>query len=142
VDQNSMEEHPRTKWLDRDEDHSHDVMNTAKLVTTFAAGIAAAFVGAGLQQGTPTNWDKAATALLCVTLLATICVLLARKETLDIDDTQTTPTTDLHQRYLAATKTNRRRAEVVYYLMLVQVGLATLASGIAIYPFLAGFGLK
>src|SRR5215210_4287499 len=82
VDQNSMEEHPRTKWLDRDEDHSHDVMNTAKLVTTFAAGIAAAFVGAGLQQGTPTNWDKAATALLCVTLLATICVLLTRKETL------------------------------------------------------------
>ena len=142
MDQDSMEEHPRTKWLDRDEDHSHDVMNTAKLVTTFAAGIAAAFVGAGLQQGTATNWDKAATALLCVTLLTTICVLLTRKETLDIDDTQTTPTADLHQQYLAATKMNRRRAEVVYYLMLAQVGLATLASGIAIYPFLAGFGLK
>jgi hypothetical protein len=137
-----MEEHPRTRWLDRDEDHSHDVLNTAKLVTTFAAGIAAAFVGAGLQQGSPTAWDKAATALLCITLLFTVCVLLTRKKTLDIDATQTTPTVDLHQQYLTATKINRRRAETVYYLMLAQVGLATLASGIAIYPFLAGFGLK
>jgi hypothetical protein len=141
VDQNSMEEHPRTKWLDRDEDHSHDVLNTAKLVTTFAAGIAAAFVGAGLQQGDPTNWDKAATALLGLTLLLTMCVLVTRKASLDIDDTQTTPTADLHEQYLTATKINRRRAEIVYYLMLAQVGLAALASGVAIYPFLAGIGM-
>jgi hypothetical protein len=67
---------------------------------------------------------------------------VTHKKNLDIDDTQSTPTAELHQQYLAATKTNRHRAQIVYYLMLAQVGLATLASGVAIYPFLAGFGFK
>lgn len=82
----------------------------------------------------------AATALLGLTLLLTMCVLVTRKASLDIDDTQTTPTADLHEQYLRATKINRRRAEIVYYLMLAQGVLPRSPAGSPSIPSSRGSG--
>ena len=141
MDQNSMEDHKRL-WLWHDEDHSHDVLSTAKMVTTFASGIAAAFVAAGLQEGPPTNWDKVAAILLGLTFALTLFVLVVRKKSIPIDDTQNKSFADLHAQHLETAKAKRRRAEIVHRVMLVQVGVAALTCLVAMYPLLDNIGLE
>ncbi len=141
MDQNSMEDHKRL-WLWHDEDHSHHVLSTAKMVTTFASGIAAAFVAAGLQEGPPTGWDTAAAILLGLTFALTFFVLVLRKKGIPIDDTQNKSFADLHAQHLETAKAKRRRAEIVHSVMLMQVGLAALTCLVAMYPLLASIGLE
>ena len=141
MDQNSMDDHKRW-WLWHDENHSHHVLSTAKLVTTFAAGIAAAFVAAGLQEGPPTCWDKVAAILLGLTFVLTFFVLVVRKKGIPIDDTQNKSFADLHAQHLEIAKAKRRKAEIVHIAMLIQVGLAALTCVVAIYPLLASIGLE
>jgi hypothetical protein len=112
------------------------------MVTTFASGIAAAFVAAGLQEGPPTNWDKVAAILLGLTFALTLFVLVVRKKSIPIDDTQDKSFADLHAQHLETAKAKRRRAEIVHRVMLVQVGVAALTCLVAMYPLLANIGLE
>ena len=105
MDQDSMEDHNRL-WLWHDEDHSHHVLSTAKMVTTFASGIAAAFVAAGLQEGPPNGWDTAAAILLGLTFALTFFVLVVRKKGIPIDDAQNKSFADLHAQHLETAKAN------------------------------------
>jgi hypothetical protein len=142
MDQQSLEDHRRL-WLWHDENHSDHVMSTAKMVTTFASGIAAAFVAAGLQEGPPTCWDRAAVALLGLTFALTFFVLVVReKKSIPVGDTQTKSFADLHPQHLAVAKEKRRKAGIVHIVMLIQVGLAAVTSIVAIYPLLAGIAQK
>ncbi len=140
MDQDSMEDHNRL-WLWHDEDHSHHVLSTAKMDTTFASGIAAAFVAAGLQEGPPTGWDTAAAILLGLTFVLTFFVLVVRKKGIPIDDAQ-----NLVRRPSCSASRDRqgerRGAEIVHSVMLMQVGLAALTCLVAMYPLLANIGLE
>lgn len=51
-------------------------VDTAKLVSTFIAAIAATLVATALQVGEPTALDAASAVLLALTTVATICVIL------------------------------------------------------------------
>jgi hypothetical protein len=67
-------------WLqaqaDRSLDRQRAQADTAKLVSTFVAAIAASLVATALQVGPPGGLDIAATCLLALAVLSTICVVL------------------------------------------------------------------
>jgi hypothetical protein len=96
--------------------HARHVLNTAKLVVTFAAGIAATFVATSLQGRDENCWDEGAAVLMFVALGITIGVVVLRspghKRTYDA----------------VAAREATNRAELAHWLMVAQIGLAALAS--------------
>jgi hypothetical protein len=134
----------RIKALEWEDDHSRRVLHGAKLVTTFSAGIAAAFVVAGLQEGKPTPWDGVSVGLMAVTIgLAIWVVAFKRKARVEIDEIGSSGSPgDLYGKHSEATEKNAGRADFVHNLMLVQLGFALLTCGAATIPFLASIGLE
>ncbi len=67
------------EWLERQADRTlirqRSQVDTAKLVATFAAGVAATLVATALQVGSPSAWDIAAVSLLGATVAATVIVI-------------------------------------------------------------------
>lgn len=67
------------QWVERHADiifqRQRAQIDTAKLLVTFSTAVAATLVAATLQIGKPTNWDKAAAAMLGVSALLALAVL-------------------------------------------------------------------
>lgn len=72
-------------WFDehigREDAHAHQVLSTAKLVTTFSAAIAATFVVTALQLGRASNWDTAAVVAMALSMIGVLYVVFCVRET-------------------------------------------------------------
>jgi hypothetical protein len=77
-------------WLEnharREDVHSHQGLQTAKLVTTFAAAIAATFVATSLAEGpAPSCWDKGAVGAMALSVLGVLAVVFRTQKAPDIN---------------------------------------------------------
>jgi hypothetical protein len=73
-------------WLEkhagREDARAHQVLETAKLVTTFSAAIAATFVATALAEGpAPSCWDWGAVAAMGLALLGVLAVIFRARRT-------------------------------------------------------------
>jgi hypothetical protein len=138
MDANSTVHHERMNRLDQEEHRSRHVVGTAKLVTPFSAGIAAAFVTAGGLQGEPEWWHYLALGLMLATICLTIWVVSTkRKAKLQLADVEL-PQENLYARYRQVIAENRDHADTVHKVMVAQIVLSTATVLVAIGPFLAG----
>jgi hypothetical protein len=69
----------------REDVHAHQVLRTAKVVTTFSAAIAATLVATSLAEGpAPSGWDKGAVAAMGLALLGVLAVVFRTRKTPDV----------------------------------------------------------
>lgn len=125
-------------------------VDTAKLLTTFAAAVAATIVGTALQVGDlPTVLDYTATfALGAAFLLAVSVILLDRLTDVDYehvitlaavsDSTLHDVIMDLRRAGLAAERFNRSVVSLVWITSGVQVACAAISGAFAAASLLAG----
>jgi len=74
---NESSEQDTQKWAEREVTHSRQVIANAKVVVTFSAGIAAAFVTAVMENtDDPNAWDEWAMRLMGLALVITLVVVL------------------------------------------------------------------
>jgi len=107
MDEGSTVHRERMTRLDQEEHHSRHVVGTAKLVTPFSAGIAAAFVTAGGFEGEPQWWHYLALGLMLATIGLTVWVVSTkRKGKLEFDDIEL-PQDRLYPRYKRVAAANR-----------------------------------
>jgi hypothetical protein len=110
---NESSEQDTSKWREREVAHSRNVIANAKVVVTFSAGIAAAFVTQVMHMtDDPSGWDEWAMRLMGVALAITIVVVLLPP--------------GHHQGELTARSAccAKWRAWVAYVLMVAQVVLS------------------
>lgn len=136
------------EWLDRfvrEEDaHSHRVLSTAKLVTTFAAATAATFVATALQVGGKPQWsDWMAVAAMVVALALVVVIVFGRREAPRLvageaypDPDSVSPGDQKLKEFRktvreAATKT-KERADCVLVLTVWQLGFCIVAIAFAV----------
>jgi hypothetical protein len=120
------------KWVEREEAHSRHVLNTAKLVVTFSAAIAATFVAAAMQENDTAAWSEIAAGLMLVTLLVTLRVVrLKRASSLDPGELANQPTGEVQAALLAAAIKDKESAKSAHRLMVWQVRLSVLSSVVA-----------
>lgn len=136
MDESSTVHRERMNRLDQEEHHSRHVVGTAKLVTPFSAGIAAAFVTAGGFEGEPQWWHYLALGLMLTTIGLTILVVSTkRKDKLDLREIEL-PQDELYPRYQQVAVTNRNHADTVHTLMVAQIVLSTATVLVVVLPFL------
>jgi|SoiMethySBSTD1v2_1073268.scaffolds.fasta_scaffold147447_2 hypothetical protein len=138
MDEGSTVHRERMTRLDQEEHHSRHVVGTAKLVTPFSAGIAAAFVTAGGFEGEPQWWHYLALGLMLATIGLTVWVVSTkRKGKLEFDDIEL-PQDRLYPRYKRVAAANRDHADTVHTLMVAQIVLSTATVLVVVLPFLIG----
>jgi hypothetical protein len=68
------------EWLEGQSERSfarqRAQVDTAKIIATFTAGVAATLVATALQVGAPTTLDRVASYFLMTSVVATVCVVL------------------------------------------------------------------
>jgi hypothetical protein len=139
-----------SEWLERhaerEEAESRQVLSTAKLVTTFSAAMAAAFLAMALQLGRVglcwADW-LAVWGMLVLLVLTLWIITLGRKSSVAKNEllkarqsaTQVEPQMlhELRAKFLDAASDNSGRALLVHRMMIVQVLLAIAISVIAVY---------
>jgi hypothetical protein len=142
MDESSTVHRERMNRLDQEEHHSRHVVGTAKLVTPFSSGIAAAFVTAGGFDKEPKWWHYLALALMLATIGLTIWVVSTkRKGKLELDDIEL-PQERLYPRYKIVAGKNRDHADTVHKLMVAQIVLSTATVLVVVLPFLIRCGPK
>lgn len=133
VNQQSPQASATEKWADREEVHARHVIATAKVVVTFWAAIAAAFVATAIQDPGSKCMDEIAAACtgLALILTAVVVGLPSRPREAKVEINKIFDPADRVRAATAAV----RRAECLHKLTVIQVGLSILASA------LAGLGL-
>jgi hypothetical protein len=76
-------------WLEnharREDAHSHQGLQTAKLVTTFSAAIAATFVATYLAEGPePSGWDEGAVVAMALSVLGVLVIVFRARKAPDV----------------------------------------------------------
>ncbi|MDT5065998.1 MAG: hypothetical protein QOK02_2153 [Mycobacterium sp.] len=134
-------------WLEnhaRCEDvHSHQGLQTAKLVTTFAAAIAATFVATSLAEGPePSCWDEGAVAAMALSVLGVLAVVFRTRKAPDINTIRDHPSVDdgsdgptiaaMREKVKSAAAHNKAMVDEVRWIVFAQVFASTVASALAI----------
>jgi hypothetical protein len=129
----SPEDSATEKWADREEAHARHVIATAKVVVTFWAAIAAAFVATAIQDQGSKCMDGLAALCTALALILTAVVvgLPSRPQDAELEIEEISKPSDRITAASAAVK----RADLLHVLTVIQVGLSILAST------LAGLGL-
>jgi hypothetical protein len=128
MSEQSLEDHGTAKWIDREDTHSRQVLSTAKLVVTFSAGIAAAFVSAAMQKNDKGAWSVIAAALMAATLIVTILVLLKRKSELNLDNVAGKPPGEVQATLKVTALADKAVADCAHTLMVWQVFFSLFSS--------------
>ena len=138
-------------WLDnhrgREETHSHLGLQTAKLVTTFAAAIAATFVATALAEGpAPSCWDEAAVVAMGLSVLGVLVIVFHVRKAPDVatilldaspDDDRTIAL--LREAVNSAARHNKIQADRVHCIAVVQVFASIVACGLAVVSVHSSF---
>jgi hypothetical protein len=124
------EDYGTAKWVEREDAHARHVLSTAKLVVTFASGIAAGFVAAALQENDKGAWSIVAAVLMLFALIWTLRVLLKRKFEVSSDDVEGKSPGEVQAALKAAALADKAVADSAHGLMVRQV-LLSLASSVA-----------
>jgi hypothetical protein len=135
-------------WLDRhvrDEDaHAHQMLSTAKLVTTFAAATAATFVATALQVGGKLScWDGIALVTMLGALVLVVVVVCHKRKIHPLVDGGAFPAPNtvlpnaetldgFRTKVRKSAATTRGRANRVFVLMLAQIVLCIIAIAMAV----------
>jgi len=104
---------------EREVTHLRHAINTAKIVVTLTAGIAATFVAAELQVTDRNPWEKTAALLIIPMLCATFWILVLRPPSHD------------HEMDLDTYTKTKDLADLVHRLMVAQVAFSALSSVVA-----------
>lgn len=135
--QDSQEDHGTAMWLLREEAHSRWLMNTAKLVVTFSAAIAASFVTAEMEAKDPACLDEIAAVLMVATLAVTVwVVVLPRKSRLKVEHVRARSRKEVQDQLVSAATDDADRARFAQKLLVIQVLLSLAASVVAGYALL------
>jgi len=141
-------------WLEnhaRSEDtHSHQGMQTAKLVTTFAAAIAATFVATSLAEGPePSCWDEAALVEMALSVLGVLVIVVHARKAPDVRSLFRKAVTDkwtddqviekLRDAVHTAAEHNKARADQVHWIMFAQVVASIAACILAVVSLHTSF---
>jgi hypothetical protein len=134
-------------WLEnharREDAQSHQGLQTAKLVTTFSAAIAATFVATSLAEGpAPTCWDKGAEFAMAFSVLGVLVIVFHTRRVPDAeriaDGLKAKGSSDdeivkaLRAEVKGAAKLNKDWADHVQWIMFAQVVASMAASILAI----------
>jgi len=112
MSEDSQAVHWSASSLEREVGHSRRVIANAKVVVTFSAGIAAAFVTAAMHDANTSSWDEWAMKLMGLTLVLTIVVVLLP------------PGHHAGELTPRSAELAKRRGYVAHWLMVAQVGLS------------------
>jgi hypothetical protein len=134
-------------WLEnhaRCEDaHSHRELQTAKLVTTFSAAIAATFVATSLAEGpAPSCWDQWAVVAMALSVLGVLVIVFRARKAPDVKSILYTPPVEgrsddqtiaeLRREVRDAAEDNKIQADRVHWIMFVQVVASMAACVLAV----------
>jgi hypothetical protein len=129
-------------WLEnhasREDAHSHQGLQTAKLVTTFSAAIAATFVATSLAEGpAPTCWDEGAVFAMGLSVLGVLVIVVHARRAPDMASILREAARDewsedriikeLRGGVELAAEHNKAQTDRVHWIMLAQV-VASLAA--------------
>jgi hypothetical protein len=141
-------------WLEnhagREENHSHQGLQTAKLVTTFAAAIAATFVATSLAEGpAPSCWDEGAVGAMVLSVLGVLVIVFHARAAPDVTKILDEALADnwpedqtiaeLRDAVRLTAKHNKTSADRVHWIMLAQVVASMAASVLAVVSVHASF---
>jgi hypothetical protein len=134
-------------WLEnhasREDAHSHQGLQTAKLVTTFSAAIAATFVATSLAEGpAPTCWDKGAVFAMGLSVLGVLVIVFHTRKAPDMTSilreaardkwSEDRKIKELRGAVELAAEHNKTQTDRVHWIMLAQVVASLAASILAI----------
>jgi hypothetical protein len=141
-------------WLEnhanREDTHSHQGLQTAKLVTTFAAAIAATFVATSLAEGPePSCWDEGAVGAMALSVLGVLVIAFHARKAPDVTtillDAQGKSRSDdetidkLRDEVRRAAKHNKTQADRVRWIVFAQVVASIAASALAVVSVHSSF---
>jgi hypothetical protein len=141
-------------WLEnhaiREDAHSHQGLQTAKLVTTFAAAIAATFVATALAEGPePSCWDELAVGAMALSVLGVLATVFHARKAPDVmsivrkapakkwSDDETIA--ELREAVRLAAEHNKTRADCVHWITIAQVVASMAASVLAVVSVHSSF---
>jgi hypothetical protein len=134
-------------WLEnhasREDAHSHQRLQTAKLVTTFAAAIAATFVATSLAEGpAPSCWDEGAVVAMALSVLGVLVIVFRARKAPDVKKILHHPPVEgrsddrtiaaLRREVGDAAEDNKTRANQVHWIMFAQVVASMAACVLAV----------
>jgi hypothetical protein len=141
-------------WLEnhasREDTHSHQGLQTAKLVTTFAAAIAATFVATALAEGPePSCWDERAVGAMALSVLGVLAIVFHARKAPDVmtvlREAQVKGSSDgeivaaLRKAVHRAAEHNKTRADCVHWITIAQVVASIAASVLAVVSVHSSF---
>jgi hypothetical protein len=141
-------------WLEnhaiREDAHSHRGLQTAKLVTTFAAAIAATFVATALAEGPePSCWDKLAVGAMALSVLGVFAIVFHARKAPDVmsvvREAQVKGSSDgeivaaLRKAVRLAAEHNKTQADCVHWITIAQVVASMAASVLAVVSMHSSF---
>jgi hypothetical protein len=141
-------------WLEnhaiREDAHSHRGLQTAKLVTTFAAAIAATFVATALTEGPePSCWDELAVGAMALSVLGVLAIVFHARKAPDVmtvlREARVKGSSDaeivaaLREAVHRAAEHNKTRADRVRWIMIAQVIASMAASVLAVVSVHSSF---
>jgi hypothetical protein len=138
-------------WLEnhvsREETHSHRGLQTAKLVTTFAAAIAATFVATALAEGAePSCWDEAAVVAMAFSVLGVLVIVFHARKAPDVATILLDPSADddrtialLRAEVNSAARHNKIQADRVHWITVAQVLASIVACVLAVVSVHSSF---
>jgi hypothetical protein len=134
-------------WLEkhagREDAHAHQVLENAKLITTFAAAFAATFVATALAEGpAPSCWDWGAVAAMGLALLGVLAVIFRTRKGPDVRRTLNKSSGEiwsddlivgeLRKELMRSVEDNMDQASKVRRIMLAQVVASMVACVLAV----------
>ncbi|MBB5161298.1 hypothetical protein [Mycobacterium sp. AZCC_0083] len=123
-------------WLEnhasREDAHSHQGLQTAKLVTTFAAAIAATFVATSLAEGPePSGWDEGAVVAMALSVVGVLVIVFRARKAPDVKSILHNPPVEgrsddqtiaaLRREVRDAAEDNKIQTDRLHWIMFAQV---------------------